>query len=71
VRPDASWRTRRCFDLAFSLTDLRVQNQLRECDHALDFAGAAEPARQTINAWVEDKTNRKIQDLIKPDTLTR
>jgi serpin B len=35
----------------------------------LDFAGAAEPARQTINAWVEDKTNRKIQDLIKPDTL--
>ena len=35
----------------------------------LDFARAAEPARQTINAWVEDKTNRKIQDLIKPGTL--
>jgi serpin B len=35
----------------------------------LDFIGAAEPARQTINAWVEDKTNRKIQELIKPGIL--
>jgi serine protease inhibitor len=35
----------------------------------LDFAGAAEPARQTINAWVEDKTNRKIQELLKPGML--
>jgi serine protease inhibitor len=35
----------------------------------LDFIGAAEPARQTINAWVEDKTNRKIQELLKPGIL--
>ena len=35
----------------------------------LDFAGATESARQTINAWVEDKTNRKIQELIKPGIL--
>ncbi len=35
----------------------------------LDFSGAAEPARQTINAWVEDKTNRKIQELLKPGTI--
>jgi serpin B len=35
----------------------------------LDFIGAAEAARQTINAWVEDKTNRKIQELLKPGIL--
>jgi serpin B len=35
----------------------------------LDFAGAAEPARQTINAWVEDRTNRKIQELLKPGII--
>jgi len=35
----------------------------------LDFIGATEPARQTINAWVENKTNRKIQELLKPGIL--
>lgn len=40
----------------------------------LDYAGATEAARKTINDWVETKTNRKITDLIKPgvlDSLTR
>ena len=40
----------------------------------LDYAGASEAARKTINDWVEGKTNRKITDLIKPgmlDSLTR
>jgi len=40
----------------------------------LDYAKASEPARKTINDWVEDKTNHKIVDLIKPgmlDSLTR
>ena len=40
----------------------------------LDFAGNSEGARRTINAWVEDKTNDKIKDLIPEggvDSLTR
>lgn len=40
----------------------------------VDYAKDTEKARQTINAWVEDKTNDKIKELIKPnilDTLTR
>jgi serpin B len=40
----------------------------------VDFAGAAEKARQTINAWVEKQTNDKIKDLIAKgvlDSMTR
>jgi serpin B len=36
----------------------------------LDFVEATEPARMTINTWVEDKTNKKIQELLKPGILT-
>lgn len=32
----------------------------------LDFAGAPEPARVHINQWVEQKTEKRIQDLIPP-----
>jgi serpin B len=35
----------------------------------VDFAGAAEPARRTINAWVEKETGDKIKDLIRPGVL--
>ncbi len=35
----------------------------------LDFARAAEKARQTINRWVEAKTNKKIKDLIPKGIL--
>ncbi|HSW46324.1 MAG TPA: serpin family protein [Phycisphaerae bacterium] len=35
----------------------------------LDFAGNTEGARQTINAWVEDRTAHKIKDLIGPGVL--
>lgn len=31
---------------------------------ALDFVGAAEPARVTINAWVKDETHDRIRDLV-------
>jgi serpin B len=36
---------------------------------ALDFVGATEEARQTINAWVEKQTKDKIKELIKPGVL--
>ncbi len=35
----------------------------------VDFIGAAEQARQTINKWVEKKTNDKIKDLFPPGSL--
>jgi serpin B len=35
----------------------------------LDFAGATEKARQTINAWVEKETQDKIKELIKQGVL--
>ena len=40
----------------------------------VDFKNAAEAARVKINEWVEEKTNQKIKDLIKPgmlDSMTR
>lgn len=35
----------------------------------LDFAQAAEEARQAINAWVDKQTEQKIKDLLPPGTL--
>lgn len=35
----------------------------------VDFISATEQARQTINKWVEDKTNGKIKDLFPQGTL--
>ncbi|BBL67405.1 serpin family protein [Methanoculleus chikugoensis] len=40
----------------------------------LDFANDAEPSRQTINRWVEEKTEDKIRDLLPAgsiDAMTR
>ena len=40
----------------------------------LDFQGAPEPSRQTINRWVEEQTAEKIKDLLPEgsiDALTR
>jgi len=37
----------------------------------VDFAGATEAARQTINAWVEKQTRDKIKELLKPGILGR
>jgi len=45
-------------------------NLTRDSYHAglneVDFERAAEQARKTINAWVEDKTQHKIKDLLQP-----
>jgi serine protease inhibitor len=35
----------------------------------VDFAGAPEQARQTINAWVEDQTEKMIRDLLRKGDL--
>ena len=37
----------------------------------LDFVGETEQARQTINSWVEDKTNDKIKELFSQGTLNQ
>jgi serpin B len=40
----------------------------------LDFRGQPEPSRETINEWVSEETEERIQDLLPPgviDTLTR
>jgi serine protease inhibitor len=36
----------------------------------LDFLGAPEPARTTINRWVEDETSHRIKDLLPPRSIT-
>jgi serpin B len=36
----------------------------------VDFAGDAEAARRTINAWVEKQTQDKIKDLMPPGTVS-
>lgn len=36
----------------------------------VDFAGATEAARKTINTWVEKATRDKIKELLKPGILT-
>lgn len=35
----------------------------------VDFYGAVEEARQTINSWVEERTNGKVKDFIPKDFL--
>ncbi len=35
----------------------------------LDFKDAAEPSRQTINTWVSDQTQQKIQNLLPPGSV--
>lgn len=48
------------------LTDENYHARLKE----VDFKGDTEKARKTINSWVEDQTNDKIKDLLKPGILT-
>uniref|UniRef100_A0A8C2BWM6 Leukocyte elastase inhibitor n=1 Tax=Cyprinus carpio TaxID=7962 RepID=A0A8C2BWM6_CYPCA len=37
---------------------------------AVDFIGASDESRQLINKWVEEQTENKIKDLIKPGMVT-
>ncbi|MDG4829037.1 serpin family protein [Solwaraspora sp. WMMD1047] len=38
--------------------------------HPVDFGGAPESARQEINAWVSDRTNAKIEELLGSDSVS-
>lgn len=53
----------------------RIIQQSYQADlNQVDFATAADAARQAINGWVEDQTHQKIKNLIPPgvlDALTR
>jgi serpin B len=46
------------------------QDQYRAGLKEVDFIDDSEGARKAINAWVEDATNQKIKDLIKPGILS-
>ena len=51
-----------------------VEKHYRGRLNEVDFVGATETARQTINAWVEKETNDKIKNLIAKgvlDSMTR
>lgn len=48
------------------LTRERYGTEARE----LDFAADPDHARKTINAWIEDQTQRKIINLLQPGTVT-
>jgi serpin B len=39
-------------------------------ENTVDFVGATEQARETINKWVEKETNDKIKELLKKGVLT-
>jgi serpin B len=52
-------------DAFLELTRKHYGAGLRE----VDFAGAPEDARKTINAWIEERTRDKIKDMIKRGVL--
>jgi serpin B len=47
------------------------QTHYRAGLQSVDYARATEEARQTINRWVEQRTENKIKELLKPGILTR
>ena len=40
-------------------------------DHLVDFSGSPEEAREEINAWVEERTNDRIEDLLPANSIDR
>ncbi|KAI4890111.1 hypothetical protein NFI96_031289, partial [Prochilodus magdalenae] len=47
-----------------------TQNLYQADLQAVDFVGAADESRKLINHWVEEQTESKIKDLLKPGTVT-
>ncbi len=58
------------YNLLNNYTDT-IQNYYGGKATNVDFEGATEDARKTINNWVEDKTNNKIKDLFPQGSLDR
>ena len=48
----------------------RIEVNYRGGLYPVDFRSETENARRTINAWVEEQTKGKIQDLLKPAHVT-
>ena len=46
-----------------------MNNDYGACFNQVDFKGATEAARLTINQWVEQKTANKITDLLQPGSI--
>ncbi|MEX2215030.1 MAG: serpin family protein [Phycisphaeraceae bacterium] len=46
-----------------------LQNHFSANLFDVDFAGATDQSRQRINNWVEQQTNKKITDLMPPDSI--
>ena len=48
----------------------RIEVNYRGGVNPIDFRGATDRARLTINAWVEEQTRGKIKDLLQPNALS-
>ena len=65
---NALWGQREyCFQQKFLKC---LNNDYDAAMHQLDFAGATEESRQTINDWVARKTQEKIKELIRQGMLS-
>ncbi|XP_029355197.1 leukocyte elastase inhibitor [Echeneis naucrates] len=49
---------------------IATQKHYKADAKAVDFIGAPEACREEINSWVEQETENKIKDLLKPGTVT-
>ncbi|GMW03442.1 MAG: serpin [Candidatus Hydrogenedentota bacterium] len=64
---NALWPSKQYTLLESYLTSMR--NAYKTELSTLDYAGEAEASRETINTWVEEKTNDRILDLIPEGSL--
>ncbi|MGA2569478.1 MAG: serpin family protein, partial [Terracidiphilus sp.] len=65
---DALWAQQ---DASFLASYLKLtQDNYAAGLHRVDFKAAPDASRETINKWVEDQTNNKIQNLMAQGTVT-
>ena len=66
---DALW-IQTGYSLLPEFIKLNKDNYEADLDH-VDFINATEASRQTINLWVEKRTENKIRELLQPGSLDR
>ena len=66
---DALW-VQTGYSLLPEFIKLNKDNYEADLDH-VDFINATEASRQTINIWVEKRTENKIRELLQPGSLDR